>query len=83
MVAINEMMSPEAQTAKLAPENWGNLTALDLDKLSAEQQQAMNDVELGAATLSLDELEEHQIPELSADYIEIIEKGWMENVAKE
>ncbi|ALS78723.1 ABC transporter substrate-binding protein [Planococcus sp. ANT_H30] len=83
MVAINEMMSPEAQTAKLSPENWGNLTALDLDKLSAEQQQAMNDVELGAATLSLDELEEHQIPELSADYIEIIEKGWMENVAKE
>ncbi|MCM3611168.1 ABC transporter substrate-binding protein [Planococcus sp. MERTA32b] len=83
MVAINEMMSPEAQTAKLSPENWGDLSALDLEKLSPEQQQAMNGVELGEATLSLEELENNRLPELSSDYIEIIEKGWMENVAKE
>ncbi|MDQ0427284.1 putative spermidine/putrescine transport system substrate-binding protein [Planomicrobium stackebrandtii] len=83
MVAINEMMSPEAQIAKLSPENWGDLSALDLEKLSPEQQQAMNDVDLGEATLPLDELENHQLPELSADYIEIIEKGWMEHVAKD
>ncbi|TWT07990.1 ABC transporter substrate-binding protein [Planococcus sp. CPCC 101016] len=83
MVTINELMSPEAQTAKLSPENWGDLTALDFEKLSSEQQQAMNDVDLGEATLPFEELENHQLPELSADYIEIIEKGWMENVAKE
>lgn len=83
MVAINELMSPEAQTAKLSPENWGDLTALDFEKLSSEQQQAMNNIDLGKATLPLEELENHQLPELSADYIEIIEKGWMENVAKE
>lgn len=83
MVAINELMSPEAQTAKLSPENWGDLSALTFEKLSAEQQQAMNDVDLGEATLPLEELENHRLPELSSDYIEIIEKGWMENVAKE
>ncbi|MBT2570758.1 ABC transporter substrate-binding protein [Planococcus sp. ISL-110] len=83
MVAINEMLSPEAQIAKLSPENWGDLSALDLDKLAPEQQQAMNEVDLGEATLPLDELEEHRLPELSADYIEIIEKGWMEHVAKD
>lgn len=83
MVAINELMSPEAQTAKLSPENWGDLSALDLEKLSPEQQDAMNNVNMGEATLPLEELEEHRLPELSADYIEIIEKGWMENVAKE
>ena len=83
MVAINEMMSPEAQTAKLSPENWGDLSALDLEKLSPEQQEAMNNVELGEATLPLEELENNRLPELSADYIEILEKGWMENVAKE
>ena len=83
MVAINEMMSPEAQTAKLSPENWGDLSALDLEKLSPDQQQAMNDVDLGEATLPLEELEQHRLPELSADYIEIIEKGWMENLAKD
>nr|WP_316047215.1 hypothetical protein [Planococcus glaciei] len=82
-MAINEMMSPEAQTAKLSPENWGDLSALNFEKLSAEQQQALNDVNLGAATLPIEELEQKRLPELSSDYIEIIEKGWMENVAKD
>lgn len=83
LVAINELMSPEAQTAKLSPENWGDLTALDLEKLSPEQQQAMNEVDLGEATLSIEELEQNRLPELSSDYIDIIEKGWTEHVAKE
>ncbi len=82
MVAINEMMSPDAQTAKLSPENWGDLSALDFEKLSPDQQQAMNKVDLGTATLPLEELEDHRLPELSADYIEIIEKGWLEHVAQ-
>ncbi|MBB5178747.1 putative spermidine/putrescine transport system substrate-binding protein [Planomicrobium koreense] len=83
MVTINELLSPAAQTAKLSPENWGDLSALDLEKLSPEQRQAMTDVDLGNATLPLEELEANRLPELSADYIEIIEKGWMEHVAKE
>ncbi|MFC4712090.1 ABC transporter substrate-binding protein [Planococcus dechangensis] len=82
LVAINELLSPEAQTAKLSPENWGDLSSLDLDKLPPEAQQAMNKVDMGTATLPLAELESKQLPELSADYIDIIEKGWMENVAK-
>ena len=83
MVAINELLSPSAQTAKLSPENWGDLSALDLEKLSSEQRQAMTDVDLGKATLPLEELEANRLPELSADYIEIIEKGWVEHVAKD
>lgn len=83
MVAINELMSPQAQIAKLSPENWGDLSALEFNLLPLEQQQAMNAVDLGEATLSLEELEEHRLPELSSDYIEIIEKGWLQYVAKE
>ncbi|MFP3321730.1 ABC transporter substrate-binding protein [Planococcus sp. SIMBA_160] len=83
LVAINELMSPAAQTAKLSPENWGDLTALDLEKLSPEQQQAMNEVDLGEATLSIEELEQNRLPELSSDYIDIIEEGWTEHVAKD
>ncbi|MDE4083534.1 ABC transporter substrate-binding protein [Planococcus maritimus] len=83
LVAINELMSPAAQTAKLSPENWGDLTALDLEKLSPEEQQAMNEVDLGEATVSIEELEQNRLPELSSDYIDIIEKGWAEHVAKE
>ena len=37
---------------------------------------------MGEATLPIEELEQHRLPELSSDYIEIIEKGWLENVAK-
>ncbi len=83
LIAINELMSPAAQTAKLSPENWGDLTALDLEKLSPEQQQAMNEVDLGEATLSIEELEQNRLPELSSDYIDIIEEGWTEHVAKD
>lgn len=83
LVAINELMSPAAQTAKLSPENWGDLSALDLEKLSPEQQQAMNEVDLGEATLSIEELEQNRLPELSSDYINIIEEGWTEHVAKD
>lgn len=83
LVAINELLSPAAQTAKLSPENWGDLTALDLEKLSPEQQQAMNEVDLGEATLPIEELEQNRLPELSSDYIDIIEEGWTEYVAKE
>lgn len=83
LVAINELLSPAAQTAKLSPENWGDLSSLNLDKLSPEEQQAMTEVDMGTATLPLEELESKRLPELSADYIEIIEQGWMEHVAKE
>jgi len=54
-----------------------------LEKLSPELQQAMIAVDLGEATLSIEELEQNRLPELSSDYIDIIEKGWTEHVAKE
>ncbi|WZL73346.1 ABC transporter substrate-binding protein [Clostridiaceae bacterium 35-E11] len=83
MVAINFMLSPAAQMTKFDPAHWGDGMALSADKLSAEDQKALNNIDRGEATLSPQVLERHRIPEISGVYVNQIEKGWMEHVAKE
>lgn len=81
-VAINFMLSPEAQIAKFDPENWGEDMALDPQKLSAEEQEQIKAIDRGVATLSTEELASHRLPELSGEYVDFLDKGWMENVGK-
>jgi putative spermidine/putrescine transport system substrate-binding protein len=83
MVAINLMLTPDAQMAKLDPKYWGDLMAIDLNKLSEEDQKRVSEVDLGMATLPADVLSNHRLPEIPAAYVDVIEKGWMEHVAKE
>lgn len=82
MTAINFMMSPDAQIEKLDPNNWGDLMAIDPEKLSKEDQQRVSEVDLGSATLPTDVLSSHRLPEIPATYVDVIEKGWMEHVAQ-
>ncbi|RYH01523.1 ABC transporter substrate-binding protein [Salipiger sp. IMCC34102] len=60
MVVANFLMSPEAQAYAQDPENLGYGTVLAMDKLSEEQRAAFDALELGAATLSPDDLGEVQ-----------------------
>lgn len=83
MTAINFMLSPDAQITKLDPKYWGDLMAIDPEMLSEEDQNRVNEVDMGAATLPADVLSNHRLPEIPAAYVETIEKGWMEHVAKE
>jgi putative spermidine/putrescine transport system substrate-binding protein len=39
-------------------------------------------IDRGPATLSQEELSSHRIPEISAEYVQWLERGWLENVAK-
>jgi len=78
MVAINEMMSPEVQadrydTIKILP-------VVDYDKLSDEQKEAFDQVDLGMGTIPQDELLEKRLPEMSAELVPIIEEIWEEEV---
>lgn len=82
LVAIDFLISPEAQLAKLNPKQWGDLMAIDPEKLSSKEQDQLSEINLGEATLSQEILSNHQLPEVSASYVELIEKGWLENVAK-
>jgi len=79
MVAINEMLSPEIQadrynTLKVIP-------VLDNSKLSKEQKEAFDQVELGKGTIPQDELLSKRLPEMPAELVPIIEEIWTEEVA--
>jgi putative spermidine/putrescine transport system substrate-binding protein len=82
MAAINFMLSPDAQITKANPKNWGALMAIDPNKLSDEEQKRLNAIDRGKSTLSANVLANHRVPEIPAEYVETIEKGWLEHVAK-
>lgn len=82
LVAINYLLSPEAQLKKLELEYWGENTSLDVERLPEEYQTRFNEVDRGPATLTQETLTNHRLPELSAEYVEWLERGWMEHVSK-
>ncbi|WP_201763448.1 ABC transporter substrate-binding protein [Chengkuizengella marina] len=82
MVAINYLLSPEAQFAKMDPVHWGEGMSLDPSKLSNEDREQLHLLDLGKATLPADELAKYKVPEIPANYVKWLEEGWFEHVAK-
>ncbi|MDP5275794.1 ABC transporter substrate-binding protein [Chengkuizengella axinellae] len=82
MVAINYLLSPEAQLAKMDPEHWGEGMALDPSKLDDVDQKKLEELDLGIATLPAEQLAEFKVPEIPANYVKVLEEGWFEYVAK-
>lgn len=76
MVVTNFLLSPEAQLSKNIPANWGDFTVLDMKKLETADRKAFEDLDLGEATLSLDVLNQHGVPEIPADYVTRLESDW-------
>lgn len=74
-VAINFLMSPEAQIRKQNPEFWGDPTVLDIGALSQKDRTEMKALPLGIATLSPDELGP-VLPEPHPSWMTRIEKEW-------
>jgi putative spermidine/putrescine transport system substrate-binding protein len=82
MVVIDFLLSPEAQMKKFDPKYWGDGAVLSYDKLSNDEKKSFREIDRGEVTLSQEILEKNRIPEISAEYVHEIEKGWMENVVK-
>lgn len=80
MVLANFLLSPEMQYSKNIPENWGDFTVLDPRKLDEEWQLKFKSLDLGMATLPLDELTSVSVPEISPSYVEAIEQAWYREV---
>lgn len=78
LVAINEIMSPEMQLEQY--EALGNLTVLDMAKLPAADQEAFDEVKLGASQLPSTDLLEHRVTEASGPVIPILEQLWLDEV---
>src|SRR6056297_113631 len=80
MVTANFLLSPEAQLSKNNPENWGDLTVLDPQRLPQEWQNRFEKLDLGPAALPVDELSAAAVPEIDSGYVEYLEKRWEEEL---
>ncbi len=82
LVTANFLLSPEAQLSKNSPENWGDLTVLDPAELSEEWRNRFEKLELGVASLPIEELSAAAVPEMDSAYVEYLEKRWEEEILK-
>ena len=82
MVVADFLISPEAQLEKAKPGVWGDFPAISTGKLLPEWKTKFKQLARGAATLSDEELQEHQLPEPPSDILVYLEKGWEERVLK-
>ncbi|WP_243292337.1 ABC transporter substrate-binding protein [Bacillus sp. FJAT-47783] len=83
MVAINEMLSPEAQLAKYERAYWGESFALDLNKLHEDTRAQFEAVDRGASVLDAETLKKYMLPEVDANYVNWIKETWYEKVVHE
>ncbi|CAN5614074.1 ABC transporter substrate-binding protein [soil metagenome] len=80
-VLANFLQSPEAQLEKQNPDGWGDLTALELDRLPEYVRNEFGELS-GDATLSTDELQENRVPEARTEWLLALEEVWQEEVLK-
>lgn len=82
MVVANFLISPEAQLQKANTEVWGDMPAIDIQRLDPDWQKKFKNLPRGIATLSDEELHNHQLPEPPSEILIRLEKGWDQHVLK-
>ncbi len=82
MAVIDFLLSPKSQIYKLNPSNWGDGLAISYDKLSDEDKLKIDEIYKENKLEFLNEIRKYKIPEMKAEYIDQIEKGWDQNVSK-
>ena len=82
MVLQNVLLSGEAQYEKALTSVWGAPPAIEIDRTSPEIQELFAQIPQHPSVVPMAELAKATLPELQADWISAIEKGWLENVGK-
>lgn len=82
MVTANFLLSPDAQYSKFIPQNWGDFTVLDLDRLDDSDRRRFLELDLGPATLPVDVLAQHSVPEIPAEYVDALVEGWQREILR-
>ena len=80
LAVINAILSPEMQSSKYNPADWGALPVLDYDKLDKNEKDLFDKVPLGKGVIPQSELLKKRLPELPAATIPIIEEIWQSEV---
>lgn len=76
LVAIDFLLSPEAQARKADEAIWGDPTVLDLDRLEPADRARFDALERGPATLPPEALRP-VLPEPHPSWMELLEEGWL------
>jgi putative spermidine/putrescine transport system substrate-binding protein len=79
LVAINYLISFEAQYEKMKPTVWGDLMVLKEEYLSSEEKEKISTL-IDDYQLDLEMFEKNRLEEFSGDQIEKIEKEWIETI---
>ncbi len=82
LVTQNLLLSPEAQLRKADPAIWGAAPGIDIDRTPPEIQAAFAALPRHPSVISPQDLAQAALPELQADWISAIEKGWIEKVGQ-
>jgi putative spermidine/putrescine transport system substrate-binding protein len=80
MVAQNVLLSGEAQLEKAKTEVWGAAPAIEISRTSPEVQAGFAAIKTHPSVVPASELAKAALPELQADWLTAIEKGWAANV---
>lgn len=78
MVAINEIISAEIQATQF--EELRSLPVVSYNKLTDEEKNRFDSVDIGNGVLPQDELLSKRLPEMPANIVPIIEEIWAEEV---
>jgi putative spermidine/putrescine transport system substrate-binding protein len=76
MVVADVAMSPAQQLAKADPEVWGQYTVLDQERLPAQVAAGFAELPRSPVVPPFSELVRGADPELSADWVAPLERGW-------
>ncbi|WP_335872348.1 ABC transporter substrate-binding protein [Bacillus sp. 2205SS5-2] len=82
MVAIDFLLSPEAQLMKLGGEYWGESTPISLEKLSSQDKNEFDAINRGNSVLSKEVLDQSLVPEIDAAYVEWVKEKWLDEVVE-
>jgi putative spermidine/putrescine transport system substrate-binding protein len=80
LLLIDFLQSPEAQIEKIKPSIWGDMPAFDVNALSEKHNTKLEAYWNHPGTIPLNELNEHRLPEMNAQYIDWIKEIWLKNV---
>lgn len=80
MCVADAILSVDMQSSKMSPKIWGTIPVLDNDKLTNEEKNIFDNVDIGIGSLSQEILLEKRKPELPAYLVTMIEEIWSEEV---
>ncbi|GGL69698.1 ABC transporter substrate-binding protein [Wenxinia marina] len=82
LVAVNLMLSAEAQLEKARPDVWGAPPAIDLSQVPEDIRAEFDALPQHPSVVPAAELAESALPELQGEWVSAIDDGWRENVGR-